>query len=63
MDISPLTSSLGEKSNRASWGASPAMITERETTVVVPTGFTAAMRADGTIEVTRDTAAQKEAAE
>jgi N-methylhydantoinase A len=29
----------------------PAMITERETTVVVPTGFTAAMRADGTIEV------------
>jgi hypothetical protein len=28
------------------------MVTERETTVVVPTGFTAAMRGDGTIEVT-----------
>ncbi|HSF95073.1 MAG TPA: hydantoinase/oxoprolinase family protein [Thermohalobaculum sp.] len=32
----------------------PAMITENETTVVVPTGYTAAMRADGTIEVTRN---------
>jgi N-methylhydantoinase A len=43
--------------------AGPAMITERETTVVVPAGFVAAMRADGTIEVTRDAAQAKEAAE
>jgi N-methylhydantoinase A len=38
--------------------AGPAMITENETTVVIPTGFTAAMRADGTIEVSRQTEAQ-----
>ena len=39
----------------------PAMITERETTVVVPAGFNAAMRADGTIEVTRDRRMQEAA--
>jgi N-methylhydantoinase A len=44
--------------------AGPAMITERETTVVVPSGFTATMRADGTIEVMREAAAnEREAAE
>ena len=32
----------------------PAVITERETTVVIPAGFTAITRADGTIEATRD---------
>jgi len=32
----------------------PAMVTERETTVVVPVGFTATVRADGTIEVVRE---------
>ena len=42
----------------------PALVTEHETTVVVPSGFTATMRADGTIEVTRgETAARQEAAE
>ncbi len=39
----------------------PAMITESETTVVVPKGFSAAMRADGTIEVTRVTQLQEAA--
>jgi N-methylhydantoinase A len=34
--------------------AGPAMVTERETTVVVPAGFTAAMLADGSIEVVRE---------
>ncbi len=44
--------------------AGPAMITERETTVVIPSGFTATMRADGSIEVTREAAAnEREAAE
>ena len=45
------------------WLAGPAMITERETTVVVPAGFTATVRADGTIEVVRDAAERQEAAE
>ncbi len=31
----------------------PAIITEAETTIIVPTGFDAMLRADGTIEVTR----------
>jgi N-methylhydantoinase A len=31
----------------------PAVITESETTVIVPSGFAAMMHADGTIEVTR----------
>ena len=31
----------------------PAVITERETTIIVPQGFTAAMRADGCIELRR----------
>jgi len=43
--------------------AGPAMVTERETTVVVPSGFTARMRVDGTIEITRDSAMRAEAAE
>jgi len=43
--------------------AGPAMITERETTVVIPSGFTATMRADGTIEVMRGPAEVREAAE
>ena len=43
------------------WLAGPAMITERETTIVVPTGFSAAMRADGTIGVTRATTRQEAA--
>jgi len=44
--------------------AGPALITEAETTVVVPSGFTAAMCADGTVEIARNTAAvEKEAAE
>jgi N-methylhydantoinase A len=33
--------------------AGPALITEAETTIVVPVGFTATMRADGSIEVAR----------
>ena len=33
----------------------PAIITERETTIIVPKGFTAAMRADGCIDLRRDT--------
>ncbi len=45
------------------WLAGPAMITERETTVVVPAGFTATVRADGTIEVVRDATERQEAAE
>jgi N-methylhydantoinase A len=43
--------------------AGPAMVTERETTVVIPAGFTATMRADGSIEVVRDAAERREAAE
>jgi N-methylhydantoinase A/oxoprolinase/acetone carboxylase beta subunit len=31
----------------------PAIITEAETTIIVPTGFTATMRSDGTVEVRR----------
>ena len=42
--------------------AGPALITEAETTVVVPEGFTATVRADGSIEVAR-AAMQREAAE
>ena len=38
------------------WLAGPAMVTERETTVVVPAGFTATMLADGSIEVVREIA-------
>ncbi len=34
----------------------PAMVTERETTVVIPTGFSATVRADGSIEVMREIA-------
>jgi N-methylhydantoinase A len=34
--------------------AGPAMVTERETTVVIPAGFTATMLADGSIEVMRE---------
>jgi len=45
------------------WLAGPAMVTERETTVVIPVGFTATMRADGSIEVVRDAAERREAAE
>jgi N-methylhydantoinase A len=41
----------------------PAMITERETTVVVPAGFTALMHLDGTVEVVRDAVENREAAE
>ena len=33
--------------------AGPAVITERETTVIVPRGFAATMRADGCIELRR----------
>ena len=33
----------------------PAIVTERETTIIVPKGFTAAMRADGCIDLRRDT--------
>jgi N-methylhydantoinase A len=40
----------------------PAMVTERETTVVIPVGFSATVRADGSIEVARD-AQKQEAAE
>ncbi|MFQ5565950.1 MAG: hydantoinase/oxoprolinase family protein, partial [Paracoccaceae bacterium] len=45
------------------WLAGPAMVTERETTVVIPAGFTATMRADGTVEVVRDAAEHREAAQ
>ena len=45
------------------WLAGPAMVTERETTVVIPVGFTATMRADGSIEVVRDAAERREAAQ
>jgi N-methylhydantoinase A len=41
----------------------PAVITESETTVVIPAGFIAAMRGDGTIEVVRDAAGNRETAE
>jgi N-methylhydantoinase A len=42
------------------WLSGPAMVTERETTVVIPVGFTATVRADGSIEVVLD--AQKQEA-
>ncbi len=42
--------------------AGPALITEAETTIVVPAGFAASVRADGSIEVAR-VAAAREAAE
>jgi N-methylhydantoinase A len=45
------------------WLSGPALVTESETTVVVPEGFTATVRADGTLEVIRDTGAKREAAE
>jgi N-methylhydantoinase A len=45
------------------WLAGPAMVTERETTVVVPVGFTATVRADGSIEVVRDAPQKQEAVE
>jgi N-methylhydantoinase A len=45
------------------WLAGPAMVTERETTVVIPVGFTATVRTDGSIEVIRDAAQRQEAAE
>jgi N-methylhydantoinase A len=38
------------------WLSGPAVVTERETTVVIPVGFTATVRADGSIEVVRDVA-------
>jgi len=31
----------------------PAIVTERETTVILPAGFTATGRADGTIDIRR----------
>jgi N-methylhydantoinase A len=31
----------------------PAVVTEAETTIIVPTGFDATLRSDGTIELTR----------
>jgi N-methylhydantoinase A len=45
------------------WLAGPAMVTESETTVVIPAGFTATMRTDGSLEVVRGGAKQQEAAE
>jgi N-methylhydantoinase A len=45
------------------WLSGPAMVTESETTVVIPAGFTATMRADGSLEIIRDASARKEAAE
>lgn len=33
----------------------PAVVTEAETTIVVPTGFSATLRSDGTVEVTHNT--------
>jgi N-methylhydantoinase A len=45
------------------WLSGPAMVTESETTVVVPQGFTATVRADGSIEVIRDPSTKQEAAE
>jgi N-methylhydantoinase A len=41
------------------WLSGPAMVTERETTVVIPVGFTATVRADGSIEVVLDTQKQE----
>jgi N-methylhydantoinase A len=45
------------------WLSGPALVTESETTVVIPESFTATVRADGTLEMIRDTGAKQEAAE
>jgi N-methylhydantoinase A len=38
---------------RDQWIEGPAVITEAETTIIVPIGFNATLRADGTVELNR----------
>ena len=50
-----------DRMTSGNWLSGPAMVTERETTVVIPAGFSATVRTDGSIEVAQDTRKQEAA--